>query len=305
MADLVSLLDLADLAIARAEGTLDLSSRADIAQATARLRSRARYVGDFMVVALAGGTGSGKSSLLNALVSESVVSVGVVRPTTSGATAVVPAGSGTDFAGLVKALNIDTVVRSGALTTTIFVDLPDYDSIQSAHRHIVERVLPTVDAVVWVFDPEKYADSVVHDEFLSTLTPYEDQFIFVLNQVDRLGTDAPLVQDHLASKLADHGYHDPQVVQTVAAREPQIDEVVEAIANRFSVKTTALAKAALDLRVGANTAWRQTFHLPPEGEIAVDRSGRALARATFVWLGVDAYDYWYSIERGRDGRHRG
>jgi hypothetical protein len=302
--DLFSLLDLADLAVARCEGVLDERDRADIAATTARLRSRGGFVGDVVVVALAGGTGSGKSSLLNALVSEPIAPIGVVRPTTNGSTAVIPAGSDSDFSRLTTALNVDLVVRSDALTSTILVDLPDFDSIETAHRHIVGRVLPTVDAVLWILDPEKYADSVVHEEFLSPMSLYEDQFIFILNQVDRLGSDAAAVCDDLAAKLSEDGYHDPEVVQCVASGVVEVDDVVDAIANRFNTKSTALAKAALDLRLGANTAWRRTLDLPA-GEIDVDPDQRALARATFVSLGVDAYDYWNSIERGRDAGNRG
>jgi GTP-binding protein EngB required for normal cell division len=303
VADLSTLLDIADLAVARSEGVLSDSDRADLATTAARLRSRGGYVGDVVVVALAGGTGSGKSSLLNALVSEAVAPVGVIRPTTTRSTAVVPAEAEADFTALVSALNVDSVVRSDALTSTVLVDLPDFDSVEMAHRHIVGRVLPAVDAVLWVFDPEKYADRIVHDEFLTRLTPYENQFIFILNQIDRLGTSAGSVQLDLESKLSQDGYRDPEVVQCVASGDLQLDEVVTSIADRFNTKTTALAKAALDLRLSANTAWKQATERPQEVP-DIDPGARALALATFTWLGIDAYDYWYSIERGRDARHR-
>jgi hypothetical protein len=304
MADLFSLLDLADLAVARSEGVLDEQDRADLAATAARLRSRGGFVGDAVVVALAGGTGSGKSSLLNSLVSEPVAPVGVVRPTTTGSTAVIPAGPDIDFARLTAALGVDDVVQSEALTSTVLVDLPDFDSIETAHRHIVGRVLPTVDAVLWVFDPEKYADGIVHDRFLAPMAPYEDQFIFVLNQIDRLGTEAASVRDDLEARLADDGYGDPEVVQCVASGDVDISGVLDAIDRRFSTKTTAVAKAALDLRLGANRAWHKAL-MRDDIEPEADPVQRAVAMATFAWLGVEAYDYWYSIERGRDARRPG
>jgi GTP-binding protein EngB required for normal cell division len=302
MTDLFSLLDLADLAVARSEDVLPEADRAEIAAIAARLRSRGGFVGDFVVVALAGGTGSGKSSLLNALVLEPVAQVGVVRPTTRGSTAVVPARSETDFTRLIAALDVENVVRADALTSTILVDLPDFDSVEAAHRHIVGRVLPTVDAVLWVLDPEKYADRVVHEDYLTPLALYEDQFIFVLNQVDRLGGEADAVRDHLVSKLVEDGYHDPHVVQCVASGAVKVDAVVDAVADRFNTKTTALAKAALDLRLGANRVWKRSFEEAGRGD-DVAPEDRALARATFVSLGVEAYDYWHSIERGRNARN--
>jgi len=162
--------------------------------------------------------------------------------------------------------------------------------------------LPTVDAVLWVFDPEKYADRVVHEGFLAPMALYENQFIFILNQADRLDGDAGTVRDDLELKLAKDGYHDPEVVECVASGVVQVDGVVEAIAGRFDTKTTALAKAALDLRLGANTAWKRTLDLPASGN-GDSAQRRALALATFASLGVDAYAYWQSIERGRDARH--
>ena len=302
--ELFSLLDLADLAVARCEGVLDDTDREEIASLAANLRARGGFVADFVVVALAGGTGSGKSSLLNALVSEPVTPVGVVRPTTAASTAVVPAASETDFTSLIRALGVDHVLRSDALSSTILVDLPDFDSVEVEHRHIVERVLPTVDAVLWIFDPEKYADAVVHKAFLSPMVPYEDQFVFVLNQVDRLAGDAGSVLADLEARLLDDGYREPVVVECVASGEVNVDDVVASIADRFDTKTTALAKAALDLRIGANVAWTRVLD-SIVGDPDTNVDDRALAGATFVWLGVDAYDYWHSIERGRDARHGG
>lgn len=302
--DLLSLLDLADLTVARCADVLEEYDLSQLAATTARLRSRGGYVGDVVVVALAGGTGSGKSSLLNALVSEPVAPVGVVRPTTTGSTAVVPAGSSSDFARLVSVLKVDHVIRSDALTSTILVDLPDFDSIETAHRHIVGRVLPTVDAVLWVFDPEKYADSVVHEKFLTPMAQYEDQFVFVLNQVDRLGIDADAVREDLESKLSQDGYRDAEVVPCVASGALQVDDVISTIAERFTTKTTALAKVALDLRLAANQAWHRVMDLS-SNERDIDPVDRALAGATCAWLGVDAYDYWSSIQEGRNDRNRG
>jgi 50S ribosomal subunit-associated GTPase HflX len=299
MTDLAALLDLADLAVARSEGSLGEHDRADLAATTARLRSRGGYVGDVVVVALAGGTGSGKSSIINALVAEPVVSVGVVRPTTRRSTAVLPSESAADFGRLLATLDIDNVVRSGALSSTILIDLPDFDSIEAAHRHIVESVLPAVDAVLWVFDPEKYADRIVHEEFLSPMVAYEDQFMFILNQVDHLGDEAGVVLNDLKSQLSRDGYHAPEVVPCVASGEVQIDEVIAAVADRFDTKTTALAKAALDLRLAANNAWRRSLSDSVGGR-DVDAYEYALGQATLVSLGVAAYDYWHSIARRRD-----
>jgi predicted GTPase len=189
MTELAPLLDLADLAIVRCEGIVPAESRRDLARVVRRARRKLGYLGEVLVVAFAGGTGSGKSSLINSIVGESIVRTGVIRPTTNEASAVVPIEGLGSYERLLSDLDIAVRVESAAVQSTILVDLPDFDSTAQAHRHIVEAVLPLVDAVVWVFDPEKYADDIIHKEFLATLVPYERQFVFALNQADRLGNE--------------------------------------------------------------------------------------------------------------------
>jgi len=82
MIDLEPLVDLADLAVVRCEGVLPERLRIELAKIAQRARQRLGYLGDVLVVAFAGGTGSGKSSLLNAVLGEEVSQVGVARPTT-------------------------------------------------------------------------------------------------------------------------------------------------------------------------------------------------------------------------------
>ena len=59
----------------------------------------------------------------------------------------------------------------------------------TAHREVVEQVLPKVDAVAWITDPEKYHDTVLYDDFLRRwLTRLARQAI-VVNKADRLSGD--------------------------------------------------------------------------------------------------------------------
>ncbi len=301
MPDLIQLLDLADVAVARSEGVLDGEDRRSIAHIARRVRRRTGFLGEYLVVALAGGTGSGKSSLLNALVSAQVVDVGVVRPTTSAAVAVIPQDGDVDLSALIADLSIEKVVRSEHVASTVFVDLPDFDSIEAAHRHIVERVLPRVDAVVWVFHPEKYADPSVHREFLQQLVAYRDQFIFVLNHRDRLGSHAATVATSLKVLLERDGYLGAEVVCTVASGSLDVAHLEDALSGRFDLKATALTKAALDLRSVAQDAWkacREAVRCAVDDE-AADRA--ALTAATFVSLGVEAYAFHQSIARDHRG----
>ena len=73
-----------------------------------------------------------------------------------------------------------------ALDGLVLLDLPDHDSVRLEHRLEVDRLVGLVDVLVWVLDPEKYADAAVHDRYLAPLAGHAGVLLVVLNQVDRL-----------------------------------------------------------------------------------------------------------------------
>ncbi len=88
----------------------------------------------------------------------------------------------------------------------VLVDLPDHDSAATLHREQVDRVLALVDAVIWVVDPEKYADAVIHERYLRPMAGHAEVMFVVLNQIDRLpGEAAELVLDDLRRLLDEDG----------------------------------------------------------------------------------------------------
>ena len=124
MAELNDLLDLLDLAIGRSLDVVDYDFLDRAFALRRRLRVRGSYVEDALVVAVAGGTGSGKSSLINSLVGTEAVLAGQLRPTTQAATARVP----DDLAGvampLLEALGVPVVVAVDRAADRILIDLP-------------------------------------------------------------------------------------------------------------------------------------------------------------------------------------
>jgi hypothetical protein len=149
------------------------------------------FPGDAYVLAFVGGTGVGKSSLLNALAGETVSPASVRRPTTSVPVAWVPAAERTALEPLLEWLGVDEVREHGAtdLGPVAILDLPDMDSVASEHRARVEAILPRVDAVAWVTDPEKYHDAALHDDFLRAWVGRLARQVVIVNKADRLGPD--------------------------------------------------------------------------------------------------------------------
>ena len=145
--------------------------------------------GSATVVALAGATGSGKSSIFNALSGTTLATVGVRRPTTAHG---LQLGRGIcrRSAGLAPdpatACAGDRSGIAAALDGLVLLDLPDHDSTEVDHRMEVDRLVQLVDMLVWVVDPQKYADAAIHDRYLKPLAQHSDVMMIILNQVDKL-----------------------------------------------------------------------------------------------------------------------
>jgi hypothetical protein len=209
------ILDLFDRLVAVCVGVVPSDILEEAAETGRAARRRIGYLGDTVVVALAGGTGSGKSSLVNALAGEEVTPTGVQRPTTSEPVAWIPQDPEPGLTRLLDDMSIHNRVGQDRYPWLALIDLPDTDSVVLDHRQEVLRVLPLVDAVVWVMDPEKYQDARMHRDHIAPAASSSDRFVFLLNQVDRLpqGAIVEVVED-LRESLENDGVLDPSIVVT-------------------------------------------------------------------------------------------
>jgi GTP-binding protein EngB required for normal cell division len=248
-----------ELAERRCDPALLVPARALLVRAAARRRLSP----DSTVVALAGGTGSGKSSLFNALAGEVLAPTGVRRPTTSRSRAAIwPAGPAAGEHGVTELLDWlevrDRHVLAGAASASpdgsarlaglVLVDLPDFDSTAAAHRLEAERMTGVVDLLVWVLDPQKYADAAVHRRYLRPLAAHREVMMVVLNQADRLSDDAlDACRRDLSQLLADDGLAGVPVLTTSAARGDGLPRLRAALAERVSTSQAAVARLHADL----------------------------------------------------------
>ncbi len=262
-AEVGSLLDAFDLLVASCRDLVSPEEAEAAARVGRTARRRLGYLGRSIVVALAGGTGSGKSSLLNALAEEEVAPVSPRRPTTERPVAWIPANPEPGLTRLLDDLGIDDRIGHDRDPWLAVVDLPDFDSMAEGHRIRVDELLPRVDAVVWVLDPEKYQDARLHLDYLAPLVAEQERFIFVLNRIDRVPRDdLDAVVADLTASLRVAGFGDPTVLCTAAdpdAGPPEgVDELASELGGRWEAKelvwgnvVRALDRSARELAAAA------------------------------------------------------
>lgn len=289
---------------------LDGQTLAEAGRVLDESAARRRLSGQHTVVAIAGATGSGKSQLFNALAGVPISETGVRRPTT--ATPIACSWSD-GAASLIERLGIPPRLRrrplqnpetEAQLRGLVLVDLPDHDSAAVQHREQVDRVLALVDAVIWVVDPEKYADAVLHERYLRPMAGHAEVMFVVLNQTDRLPGEAThQVLDDLRRLLDEDGialgeYGDPgaTVLALSALTGDGVGELREALgqfvaergapARRISADLDATAAELRPLyaarrRTGMSEEARDEFSARLADAVGASAAGEAAERA---WL---------------------
>jgi hypothetical protein len=247
----VEILNKTDITATACKSVVDDEALNRFALVAKNTRARLSYPDDLVLVALAGGTGSGKSSILNAVANEEVSDVGGVRPTTKTPLAIAEPGAARRMAGYMDGLGVRTRPIDGIPEWLVLIDLPDTDSVEADHRFLVESLVPVVDVVVWVTDPEKYKDAVLHDRFLQPLAPYAGHLLFVLNQSDRLADESvDGVLKDFASALLRDGFGDSQPMAMAAnpTSAQGVDDLLSALAGFVDSRLGLYPKLILDLQ---------------------------------------------------------
>jgi GTP-binding protein EngB required for normal cell division len=291
-------LDVLDRLVALGEGRVDKSLMDEAAALLARAGERLRLSGEHTVVALAGGTGSGKSSLFNAVCGLELSPTGLRRPMTSSAHACVwglgGAGPLLDWLEIesrhryARASALDGEGQVGSLQGLVLLDLPDHDSIRAAHLAEVDKYVSVADLIVWVLDPQKYADFAVHRRYFEQLSGHTGVTLIILNQIDRLEPEevTECVKD-LRRLLEAEGMGGPTILTTSAKVGTGVEGFREVLADAVAARQARLDRLVADIdRLVKRFEGQYGAEEPPEK--VDDRRAAALVEALADAAGVPA-----------------
>lgn len=292
-----------DAAVRAARGRLDDSSVDAAAEVVGRASSRLRLSANHTVVGIAGATGSGKSSTFNALSGLELAAVGVRRPTTSWAMACVWGSEGApellEWLGIPQRHQVtrDSMLDTGhedkALQGVVLLDLPDHDSTEVSHHLEVDRLVKLADVLVWVLDPQKYADAAIHDRYLKPLASHKDVMLVVLNHIDTVPADRrDAMVDDVRRLLDDDGLDSVPIVPISARHGIGVDTLKNEIARRSEAKKATKIRMEADLKQAATRLQQEAGATEPR-KLSKERIAEledALADAAGVPTVVDAVE---------------
>lgn len=160
------------------------------------LRLKIKNADDRIVIGLVGGTGVGKSTLINALAGREISVSTDIRPTTNHLVLYKHKDN-------TYSLSKDEEVHlhdAEPLSRVSLVDFPDFDSIEDSHRQLLSRYFQDLDLLLWVVDPVKYADQTFYN-WLNASPHAAENSVFVFNKLDeyerRYGDEAELAAEEV------------------------------------------------------------------------------------------------------------
>jgi GTPase Era involved in 16S rRNA processing len=254
-------LDALSRLVATAQDRLPQQALEPAREVLRRAADRFGMSAEHTVVVLAGATGVGKSSLFNTLVGIGLSPVAVRRPTTTAAVACVwEADRLAEAKPLLDRLGVEgrrQLTRDSALDRSavrdtlaglVLVDLPDHDSAVREHQAEVDQAVGLADVLVWVTDPQKYADASWHDRYLKALAHHADIMLIVINQTDRLPPDAVAeCTADLVRLVEEDGLSGVPVIPVSARTKDGVDALRRHLAERVSRRQAAADRLAADV----------------------------------------------------------
>ncbi|QPK83540.1 ABC transporter [Corynebacterium qintianiae] len=169
-----------------------------------------------LLAVVGGSTGSGKSTLVNAVLGEQVTNPGVIRPTTRqpilvvnptdsawfNSPQVLPGLARSHGAGDEQSTTLRIATSQAVPAGLALLDAPDFDSIDDRNRALSSQLLAAADLWMFVTTPARYADKLVWN-FLHDAAGRNIEVAVVLNRLDP--DSAQTVPEDLHRMLAEAG----------------------------------------------------------------------------------------------------
>ena len=178
----------------------DQASPAQLFESTSIQNERPLVVGFF------GGTGAGKSTLLNRLAGSAVALASAERPTSREITLYMH--HSTTIAQLPEEFPVEKIRESTHqnenFKNVLWIDMPDFDSVETANRNLVYDWLPHIDMLVYVVSPDRYRDDSGWQMLMENAQRHA--WVFVINHWDR---GAPEQKSSFQQLLLQAGLKDP------------------------------------------------------------------------------------------------
>ena len=174
-----------------------------------------------LIVAFMGGTGVGKSSLINRLAGKAIAKAGIERPTSREVTLyhhqAVAIQLLPDKLPLSK-INISQH-NDDAKKNIVWIDMPDFDSTEQSNKQLVLQWLPHIDVLIYVVSPERYRDDKAWCLLLAEGAKHA--WLFVFNQSDR--GESGQYED-FNGQLQKAGFIEPVIFKTSCSEAGGVDE---------------------------------------------------------------------------------
>ncbi|GBD36480.1 GTPase Era [bacterium HR36] len=193
-----------------------LRSFQELSQELQRVASRLASEEIFAIVVFMGGTGVGKSTLLNALAGEPISETSSRRPTTNVPVCYIHQAMPRDKLPAPILQNVKTHAHD-ALRQKVLVDTPDMDTTKEENWRLLEKILEHADIVLYVGSPEKYHDDLGWQLF-GKFSKHK-AFAFILNRWDECADREKIGKAPDEDWLADlrrEGYTNPRTFRTSA-----------------------------------------------------------------------------------------